>query len=164
MKLWCLAVFLLSIVAPLQQSSIKLEIGAKLKKRDFPKTSRKLYMTHPAQMRPYIEKNIDGVDYIIAYDEKSRVIKYITTNDEDFRTANGLRVGSYIEVSKEEVIAYPGWEIRAPQTSDGWYPIIGFVDEITISIDGRDDKVNVEGLEANVKVKAEVIRFSKGGN
>jgi hypothetical protein len=164
MKLWCLSVILLSVVAPIQQSSIKLEIGARLKKRDVPRESPNLYMTHPAQTRPYIERNIDGVDYIIAYDEKSRVIKYITTNDEDFRTANGLRVGSYIEVSKEEVIAYPGWEIRAPETSDGWYPIIGFVGGITVSSEGRDIKVNEEEMEANVKVKAKVVRFSKGGN
>ena len=115
-------------------------------------------------MRPYIERNINGVDYIIAFSRETREIRYITTNDEDFRTANGLHVGSYVEVSRDEISAYPGWEIRAPRTEDGWYPVIGFVGVMTILREGREFQINVTELEPSRAVMAKVIRFSKGGN
>lgn len=88
-----------------------MRIGAVLKSKHVPKKSTELYMTHPGQLRPFITKKIDGVDYVIAYEEKSRRIKYITTSDEHFTTVKGLQIGNYVDVVKDQIIAYPGWEI-----------------------------------------------------
>jgi hypothetical protein len=164
MRIWFITAMLLLAVAPLHQSNIKLEIGAKLKKKDIPKDSTNLYMTHPAQLRPYIERNINGVDYVIAYDRESRRIKYIATHDEEFKTADGLKIGSDVEVSEGQVIAYPGWEVRGQATKDGWYPVVGFDGGMMVLAEAGNMPMRVAELRPGRKIKVKIISFSKGGN
>jgi hypothetical protein len=118
-----MALLLVSGFAP--QASFKLEVGAKLDRKYVPKKLTKQIMTHPGQMRPFIERSVEGVKYVIAFDSESREIKYINTRDPNFRTSDGLRVGSEMPVKRQQLDVYPGWEIRAPVTSDGWYPVVG---------------------------------------
>ena len=160
-----LAVLILSFTSVLaQQSDIVLEVGAKLKKKHIPKRNLNLYMTHPSQLRPYIERKINGVNYVIAFDQKSREIKYISTHDTNFLSANGLKVGSYIENLIENLYVYPGWEIRAPKLADGWLPIVGFNGEVTTSIEGKDVSTNVKKIDAGRNIKVKVTGFVKGSN
>jgi len=107
------------------QGKIKLEVGVKLNRKYIPKKATEQIATHPSQFRPFIKRTVDGVEYIIAYDEKNREIRYIHTTDKKFRTASGLRVGSEIPLKREQLEVYPSWEIRAPITSDGWCPVVG---------------------------------------
>ena len=119
MKMLIGCVLALLVFAPVQQSDIKLEIGAKLPRKYIPRKITQQIATHPSQFRPYIRKTIADVDYIIAFDEKTREIRYIHTYDKDFRTVNGLRVGSVITFTREQLDIIPSWEIRAPATPDG---------------------------------------------
>jgi hypothetical protein len=166
MKITALVVALFLTFGAAQKAAFKLEVGSVLPAKYVPKHNLKLYMTHSAQLRPYIEREVTGVRYVIAYDEKSHVIKYISTLDRRFTSADGLRVGGYVEVNNEQVRVYPGWEIRGPEDMDGWQPLIGFNSEMTVLNEGKDTKIEVgrNRLESKQPVKAKIIAFVKGGN
>ena len=157
MKYCLLLVLLIPQLAEVKNLDIKLEPGAELAEWHVPKEPRRLISTHPSQLRPYIEVTIEKVDYVIAYDEKTRRIKYISTEDEDFRTKKGLKVGDYIKLKRDEIVVFPSWEIRGPKTSDGWFPIIG------VDAPGMNP-VSEETFKENKTLKARIIGFSKGGN
>ena len=89
------------------QDDIKLEVGAKLNRKYLPKKVNVYIATHPSNFRPYIRRKIAGVEYLIAYDEKSRRITYIHTSDTKFHTAGGLKVGSQISLTRDQLIVYP---------------------------------------------------------
>ena len=95
-KYGLLLLLLIPQLAEIKNLDIKLEPGAVLAAWHTPKKTTRLIATHPSQLRPYIEVTIEDVDYLIAYDEKTRKIKYIVTSDKDFRTKKGLKVGDYI--------------------------------------------------------------------
>ena len=160
-----LALFTLGVS---QEEEINLEIGSVLPAKYVPKESRNLYMTHSAQLRPFVERKVGGIKYTIAYVEGSREIKYISTHDKRFRTSSGLRVGGYVEVRGAEAEVYPGWEIRGPDGEDGWQPIIGFDDEMTILSGGRDATLKLPPtqyrLESERPVRAKIRGFVKGSN
>ena len=159
-----LVMILILPVAPIQNSAGLLQLGSKLKKKDIPTKSSDLYMTHPSQLRPYVKRIIDGVEYVIAYARKNREIRYVTTRDKNFKTMSGLKVGAYLETSREGIVSYPGWEIRAPITSDGWYPVVGFNGDVTVVKDSGGQLIKCEDMEAGQKMKLRVIGFSRGGN
>ena len=165
MKFSILMAVLLLTLTGVQKNDIKLEVGSVLSAKYVPKKNRKLYLTHSAQLRPYIERNVAGIKYIIAYEDKSRVIKYISTNDKKFKSADGLQVDSYIEVKGEQIRAYPGWEVRGPETKDGWETLIGFDSKITVL--GGENRVNPDQyppLQFGQTVKVKIIGFVKGAN
>ena len=139
------------------QARIKLEVGAKLDRKYIPKKLKNLLMTHPGQLRPFIKRTIGGVRYDIAFDKHTRQIKYIYTNDPNFRTTDGLHVSSKIPLRREQLQVYPGWEIRGPARGDGWFPVVGF-DSIQSMDTARDYN---DELETRLLA---IIGFSKGGN
>ncbi len=167
MKLWIfLAVALVFVVH--QEKKLTLEVGSKLPVREVPKKNRHLFMTHSSQLRPFIEREIDEIKYIIAYDEKTREITYLSTYDKAFKSAQGFRVGDYAEVKGNEVVAYPGWEIRAPGGEDGWQLLIGFNSEMTVWSDNNEVKLKLAptqyNLPADQVLKAKIVAFVKGMN
>jgi hypothetical protein len=91
-----------------------------------------LCITHPAQMDPCFERSFNGVRYTVAYSRESKRITYVYTEDEKFKTTDGLRVGDEIPVSAQNVRAWPGWEIHGPTTADGWRPVIGWNGEVKL--------------------------------
>lgn len=147
----------LLLLAPSLQSDIRLEVGAKLPRKYVSRKVTQQIATHPGQTRPYIHKTIANVDYLIAFDEKTREIRYIHTDDKDFHTVNGLRVGSAITFTREQLDIIPGWEIRAPATPDGWYPVVG----VDLPMLGGDF---VEKLKDGVPTTMQIESFSKGEN
>lgn len=144
------------------------EIGSKLAAKDVPKKNKRHFMTHSAQFRPYIKKVINGVEYVIAYDKKTREVTYLYTDDADFKNSKGLKVGDYIEVKGRDVVAYPGWEVRGPEDENGWHPLIGFDSELTVQRGRIDAKLKLppsqyqlpDGETENVRIMA----FVKGSN
>ena len=165
MKISGLIVVLFVTFGALQKADIKLEVGARLPAEYVPTNNQKLYMTHSSQLRPYIEREVEGFKYIIAYDGKTHVIKYISTHDTRVKTADSLQVGDYVEVSDEQVEVYPGWEIRGPKDKDGWQPLIGFNSEMTVLDGGKDTKIELKEYRLPKQpVKAKIIAFVKGGN
>lgn len=149
----CFLIFNFSVVA---QSDIKLEIGAKLS-RKYVSLSKSYMLTAANQTRPFIETTIYDVEYLIAFDQKTRKIKYIHTIDDNFRTANGLTVDSKITFTREELIIFPYWEVRAPATPDGWFPVIAD-DASPFGIDF------ITKLKKGEKATTEISGFSKGSN
>lgn len=166
MKITILIVAAFLMFGVSQKAEIKLEVGTVLPAKYVPKNNRNLYMTHSGQFRPFIQRDVAGVRYVIAYEEKSRVIKYISTSDKQFKPADGLRVGGYVEVNNEQVEVYPGWEIRGPEDKDGWQPLIGFNSEMTVFDGGKETKIELKQyrLESEQKVRAKIIAFVKGNN
>ena len=100
-------------------------IGSPLKKRWAVGQQRTVCMTHSAQLDPCVELQVEGIKYQIAYREQTHRVSYLRTSDNKFRTTDGLKVGDSIPVSPKSVRAFPGWEIHAPKTPDGWSPIVG---------------------------------------
>src|SRR5262245_63943409 len=169
MKTFAIVTFCFLLIMPAQkQKPALLELGAEVKPEFIrEKKTLELYMTHPAQLRPFIRQEIDGVSYVIAYVEESRKVKYITTDDKDFTTDEGLRVGNFIELTKDEIIAYPGWEIRGPANKDGWHPVVGFAEKVTIMKEAKEattDMKQIWKLNPSDRFKVKIVGFSKGGN
>ncbi len=168
MKLVIFFAIILLTFSVLQKPEQPPEIGSKLSAKDVPKKNVRHFMTHSAQFRPYIKKQIDDVEYLIAYDEKTREVRYLCTDDPDFKNAKGLKVGDYIEVTGREVVAYSGWEVRGPKDENGWHPLIGFDSELTVLRGSIDAKLKLppsqyqlpDGETENVRIMA----FVKGSN
>ena len=139
------------------QSDLKLQIGARLPAKYVPKNLNQYVMTHPSQTRPFIRTSVRKVNYLIAFDAKTFKIRYIQTFDKKFQTVNGLRVGSEIEVTREQLNIYPGWYILGPETPDGWHPILG----ADLPLQGQE---KFDNLKPGQSVKVTIESFSKGGN
>lgn len=118
-----LALVLAATVFAGAQTDIRLESGKKLPKK-YVRDTANLFATDAAQTRPYIEVTIGQVDYDIAYEKETRKIKYIQTNDTDFKTSNGLRVGDEISILGKDIEILDYFQFRAPAGKDGWQPVI----------------------------------------
>jgi hypothetical protein len=135
-------------------------IGTKLNKHWLTASEHELCMTNPAQLDPCFEQVFEGVRYRVAYSGKSKRVTYLTTSDGKFRTHSGLRVGDEIAISESTVRAWPGWEVHAPTTSDGWRPIIGFNSEVKLK-DGT--VLNLREMQGgSITGAATISAFSKG--
>ena len=145
--------FLLLSTFPSAQtkSDIPLKIGAKLPSKYISRESDREVATHPNQLRPCIEKKLGEDDYTIAYDKNSLEIRYIRTFDSDFRTENGLKIGSEIAVTAKTIQVIPYFEVSGPTTPDGWRPVIGF---------RHPDPSDLRDGEKRFRI----LSFAKGGN
>lgn len=143
-------------------------IGSKLPAKVVPKKNTRQYMTHSSQFRPFVEIDINNIKYLIAYDEKTREVRYVSTQDPDFKSSRGLSINDYVEVKGSDVEVYPGWEIRAPAEEDGWQPLIGFNGELTILTDQKESLLKLPlgqyRIPAEQIVKAKIIAFVKGSS
>ena len=93
-------------------------------------------------MKPSIEKKIDGITYRIAYETKSRKIVQISTFDRDFKSSDGLQVGSFVKARREEIIPTESL-VLGPKTADGWRTVLAHEYEIVILKDGIDSSVSL---------------------
>ena len=133
-------------------------IGSKFK-RARKSAEPQLCMTRSAQLDPCVQRKFDGIKYTIAYSEETHRVTYVYTDDETFRTTDGLKVGDSIPVSKETVAGEPGWQSYAPATPDGWLPVVG-TDGLRITLkDGTIiDLMGSEGIKSGTAV---ILGFSK---
>lgn len=137
------------------QSDIKLELGAKLPRR-YIDDDVKYLVTAGAQTRPFVEITVSGVRYMIAFEEKSRRIKYIYTTDANFRSANGFKIGDEITVLYKDLNILGYFQIRAPADRKGWQPVIGFAEAF--------ERHYLEDLEKAGRVTRTIGGFAKGSN
>ncbi|SRR5690606_14276246 len=93
------------------QKDIKLEVNSKLPAK-YVKRSKGLTSTAASQLFPFIEIKIKKVEYLIAFDDDSREIKYIYTDDEHFTDSNGLKVDQEIRVKWEDIEVLPYFQLR----------------------------------------------------
>lgn len=154
-------------------SKIKLEIGFVLSAEDVKELGFPIYegegrnrkqkgrvefiATHPNQLRPFIVRQIEGVRYEIAFDKSSREVKYIHTNDEQFRTVEGLKTGDCMSAREGELHPYPGWELQGEPAKDGWIPVFGF-NGMPLGFNGA------KFSQTEKKACIVITGFSKGSN
>lgn len=154
MKLWTVIAIVLLVLGGQEKEELKLEIGARVPAGELAEEKgARLYMTSSASLRPFIEREINKVTYVIAYDDKTRKIKYLSTDDPDFKSSQGLKVGDFLEVKGDHVYVMPGWEIRAPGGEDGWEPLIGFNSELTVWGEHKEVKLTVPEGQYNLPAK-----------
>jgi hypothetical protein len=103
----------------------KLQIGAKLDAAILRGVRTERCITRPSVVEPCVDIEQDGIRYTVAFDAK-HIITYIHTEDPNFATSEGLKVGGFLDVKGEELRAYPGWEVRSPARADGWSPVVGY--------------------------------------
>lgn len=155
----CLAIALGLIIAGVgavhAQAHLKLEIGAKIPKR-LVNGEVKYLATAAAQMRPFIEVKVKTVQYMIAFDEKTRKIRYIYTTDRAFRAATGLKVGDEITVPYKSIEILGYFQLRAPAGKDGWQPVIGSFQAFEGDF--------LQRIEKDGKLKTKIEGFVKGYN
>lgn len=89
-------------------------------------------MVSSAQVDPCFEHTFAGVRYTVAYNRETQHISYLFTEDDKFKTEDGLKVGDEIAVSRRNC-AWPGWEMPGPTTTDGWRPIVGWNAEVKLT-------------------------------
>jgi hypothetical protein len=112
-------------------------------------------------MDPCVERVFDGIKYQIAYSDETHRVSYVYTNDEKFRTVDGLKVGDSIPVSRKTVRALPRWLAYAPTARDGWQAIVAdnllqvkLKDGTVLDLTAKD--------ESDKSGEAVILGFSKG--
>ena len=158
---WCGIILTMFPTFCFSQSLSEFEIGNVIDKKYISDSSNNFILTHPSQIRPYIEITIDSIDYVVAYDDKTFKIKYIFTEDKNFATSEGLKVGSEISLRKEDVIIYPGWNVYSKSSDNLWNPIVGhnyYKDGDTTRFISKDTFKNQS------VVTFKILGFSKGAN
>lgn len=137
------------------QNDIKLEINSKLAVK-YAKNPKGRTFTAASQTFPYIEVTIKEVDYLIAFDEASRKIKYIYTDDEDFKSSNGLEVDQEVTFKWDEIEVLGYFQLRGPEDKDGWQPVIGGASAFEGDF--------LERVEKAGQLTTEIDGFAKGYN
>jgi hypothetical protein len=157
-----------------QEPVVELRVGATLPEKITPKEPKELTILHRRglEMKPLLRKKIKGVKYWIAYDETSHRILQISTYDKNFVTEAGLRVGMFVEVSKEWFRRVAMGIRLGPKTKDGWYTVIGLGAKIitlrgskkVMLKDGVDIPDDLEGARIfadGQTIMAEVVGFTR---
>jgi hypothetical protein len=117
-------------VANSQQNDRLPRIGSELDRHTIAiaQKQRQICMTSPAQLDPCFEHTYGGVKFTVAYRSDTKKVTYIFTTDDKFRTDDGLKVLDEISVTEQSIRAWPGWQVEAAATSDGWVPVISDFD------------------------------------
>jgi len=170
---------LLMIAVFFQTSSLDLNIGAIVSKDDIDEFKTQALILHNGDLKPSIEKKINGVVYRSAYEPQNNKIVQVNTFDPNFQSSDGVRVDSYIEVAKNQIIPTESSNILGPKTEDNWRTVLGTDFEITVQKDGKDEgitlreeksgtwsirkaKKKIKKLFADQKyIMVKVIQFSK---
>jgi len=103
----------------------QLDLGARLDRGQVPKRSKASCASGPSQTYPCISLTLEGVKFTVGYDEKSLLIKYLSTQDKNFRTPEGLQVGAVMTMGEDQLMAVPGWKVLGPRAKSGWRPVLG---------------------------------------
>ncbi|HEX8161937.1 MAG TPA: hypothetical protein VF538_08700 [Pyrinomonadaceae bacterium] len=133
---------LLTTTVFLQAASQELSVGAIVSKEDVAEFSVPNLILHNGDLKPSIEKKIEGITYRIAYESKSRKVVQISTFDRNFKTADGLQVGSYVKARREQIIPTES-AVLGPKTSDGWRTVIGTDNEIVVLKGGVESRISL---------------------
>jgi len=124
-------------------------------------------MTSPGQLDQCVNVTVNGVKYTVGYRmgaPRSNVVTYVHTDDPNFRSPEGLRVGDVATVENPEyIIAAPGFEIYS-RKGKGWIPVVGFNGEVDVVHDGQaDEKREASTLRAarETSVRLRIKGFTK---
>ena len=148
----CISILSVSVTA---QSDVKLKINSKLPSK-YVKQSKGLTLTAASQMFPFIEITIKNVEYLIAFDDDDRKIKYIYTEDENFVDGHGRKVDQEITVKYEDIEILGDFQLRTKSDKNGWQAVIG--NSFAFS------RGFLERVQRAGKLTTEIEGFAKGYN
>ena len=126
----------------LQIGSPELRIGSIVPREDIAEFSVSDLILHNGDLKPSIEKKINGIIYRIAYEAKNRKIVQISTFDRGFKSSDGLQVGSFVKAKRQEITATDN-AVLGPTTADGWHTVLAHEYEIIILKDGIESSVSL---------------------
>jgi hypothetical protein len=133
---------LLATTLLLQATPSDLSVGAIVSRDDIAEFSASDLILHNGDLKPSIEKKIEGITYRIAYEPGSHKIVQISTFDRNFKTADGLQVGSFVKARRDQIIPTES-AVLGPKTADGWRTMIGYDYDIVILKDGVESRVSL---------------------
>jgi len=137
------------------QTDIRLEINSKLPAK-YANKSLGLTQTAASQLFPFVEVTIKNVEYMIAFDKTSRKIKYIYTDDNDFKNADGLKVDQEITIKWVDLDILGYFQLRGIADKNGWQPVVGG----SSAFEGDF----LERVKRAGQLTAEIDGFAKGYN
>jgi hypothetical protein len=152
-----------------------LALGTRLSPAQLSGTRTTHCATRPSQIWSCANLVVGGAKFKVGYNAKTRVVKYLFTEDGNFKTNEGLNVGSWIEARQHELVLVPGWRIYGPRTKDGWRTVIGTpfrfnnqTEKLELSgrvrfEDGRAIDLSKPGREPARNGKVKILGFEKGG-
>ena len=152
-----------------------LTIGTRLSQMQVSGIKTTHCATRPSQIWSCADLVAGGARFKVGYDAKTRVVKYLFTEDRNFKTNDGLGVGSWIEVRQHELFLVRGWRIYGPRTKDGWRTVIGTPfrfnnqsEKLELSgrvrfEDGRAVDLSKPSAEPPKNGKVKILGFEKGG-
>lgn len=117
-------------------------IGTRLNTTQASRTRTTDCATRPSQISACTELAAGGAKFKVGYDPQTRLVRYMFTDDRNFRTTDGLQVGSWIEVRQHELVLVPGWRIYGPKTAGGWRTVIG----TPLRFNNQTEQVELSGL------------------
>ena len=90
------------------------------------------------------------------------MVTYVHTDDPNFKSPDGLRVGDVLTVeSPESIIEAPGFEVYGKK-GRGWIPVVGFNGEVSLVIEGlRDSKQQANAVKTPAGLR--IRGFTKRG-
>ena len=133
---------LLATAMLLQTGSPPLSLGSVVSKEDIAEFSVSNLILHNGDVAPSIEKKIDGITYRIAYDAKSWKIVQISTLDRNFKSSDGLQVGSFVKARRGQIVPTES-SVLGPRTADGWFTVIGTDYEIVVLKNGVETRISL---------------------
>ncbi len=125
-----------------------LVLGARLDQFQAAGTKTTRCVTAPSQAWSCTDIVVKGARFKMGYDDKTRAVKYLFTDDPGFKTNDGLHVGSWIEARERDLVLVPGWRIYGPKTKDGWRTLIG----TPFRFNNQTEKLELSGI----------VRFADG--
>jgi hypothetical protein len=141
----------------------QLDLGARLSKSQMPESNNFECVAKPSQTYPCALLTIEGVKISVGYDEKSLLIRYLTTQDKKFKTPDGLQVGMWMKVSEDELVAVPGWKILGPKAKSGWRPVFGYLGKKVEFSDGTVIDLSQPRHAPPRTGELQVLELEKGG-
>ncbi len=126
----------------LQTSAPELNVGSIVPTEDIAEFSVSNLILHKGDLKPSIEKDIDGITYRIAYEAKSRKIVQISTFVRNFKSSDGLQVGMFVKARREQIVPTES-AVLGPKTADGWRTVLANEYEIVVMKDGLESSISL---------------------
>ena len=140
-------------------------LGTCLSSAMVPKNNATECAATPSQTYACVQNvQIDGVRFTtVGYDSRTRRIKYLFTQDDKFKTSDGLQVNSLISLAENEISSVKGWHTIGPRTRDGWRPILGILLDGNFIESADGEAIDLTKPVAGKTHRFKIIGFDKGG-
>ena len=141
----------------------QLDLGDRLSKSQIPDGNTTVCVATPSQSYPCVRLTIEGIKFTVGYDKETSRIRYLSTQDRSFATAEGLHVGDWTRVREDELIAFDGWKIVGPKTKSGWRFVVGALQQQVRFSDGTVVDLSQPRHDPPRSGEVQILELEKGG-